>query len=643
MSESHKDLKSPYQELPLFTMPGFPDPFPENIIVTEHAKTVFEDARLSGSLDSDAKQLLSKGQGLIGISWIGKDEKNENVIYLDLIPAFNKDDKRPRLNKYDEDLNEYVYTDEPLGGNTGRNHEQFLRIIEKRIETAIEEKDENTLKMYEGLYTNTDGIITINKMKTMGFGVFKGDNNMLLADFRNKSANLNSQSIIYHPDYLLINYFKSDIDDIFQLEYYLKRCIPCPIANAFKQALLDQLPLESSKTERETLSAEYDNQPYEEKWDIVFKDNPEGRIYALLDTLYKCIDLRENKLELTKKIIQAIKRNIQEVTKDASEQKKLLHHWLNIPAFYNNKTPMMIAAINEKNSTIEYLLTEIGADTTIFEHAISNNNKELVNLLIQYSDAELKKEAWEIALKNKNIAIIETVLAESKMDPNLRLSTGELPLEYAIKTKNKDLVELLIHYGANPNAEIKMNSEMIKMMDYIDQSNDPELIQFFDKFKKEEKKEEPDSKDRYQLSSSLFTTFKKVSTVEPQQIEPSHYNAYLELKNDLIELKNLIQENKIQPPQLSGILMDKVFNFILQIDDKFLYDVYNIKKMEEGAERDHLLINKMLGIFKKDKVIPEDTKRTDFRNKVNFIDIMISNLEKLPPQNKNEKTRKHSV
>jgi hypothetical protein len=494
--------------------------------------------------------------------------------------------------------------------------------------------------MYEGLYTTNDGIITINKQKTNGFGVFKGDAKNLLMDFRNRSANLNSQSVIYHPDYLLINYFKLDINDIFQREYILKRCIPHNLANAYKEALLGQLPLEiPEETKRTTLSAEFSNQQYEEDWNELYSNNPERRILALSDTLCKCIDLRENKLDTVKEIIQAIKRNIQEITDDKSLQKKLLHDCLNALSYHNNKTPMMTAAIKGKNSIIECLLTEIGADTKIFEHAISNNNKELVSLLIQYSDAELKNEAWEMALRNKNITIIETVLAESKMDTNFRLSTGELPLEYAIKTKNKDLVELLIHYGANPHAEIKMDSEIIKMMDYVDQLKDSELIQLFDKFKKEE----PNSKDRYQLSSSLLTTFKKVSTVEPQHIEPSHYNAYLELKNDLIELKNLIQKNKIQPPQLSGILMDKVFNFILQIDDKFLYDVYNIKKMEEGVEKDHLLINKMLDIFKKDKIIPEDTKRSEFRNKINFIDITISNLEKLLRQNKNAKIHKFGV
>ena len=166
----------------------------KDIVVTDHAKGFLKSAiRWEPGINGE---ILANGQGLIGIAWIGKDNNDNDVIYMDLLPAFNKDDNRPRKDKNNVEYkeNESVYTDAPLGGNTGRNHMKFLKIIKNRIGKAIEDKDTTTLNMYASMYTYSNGIITINKEKAFGFGVFKGNDFTLLDEVRNKSANLNNSS-----------------------------------------------------------------------------------------------------------------------------------------------------------------------------------------------------------------------------------------------------------------------------------------------------------------------------------------------------------------------------------------------------------------------------------------------------------------
>lgn len=143
-----------------FELPGFPSGTPKTIVVTEHAKEVFRLAR--------------GGQGLIGVSWIGKNDEGLEVMYLDLMPAFNKNDGMERTNKEGEKYvigKTCVYTDEPLGGNSGRNHLQFLTILQDQLQTD----DEKILKMYEGSYLIDQGKKVFQKTKMFGFGLFKGD------------------------------------------------------------------------------------------------------------------------------------------------------------------------------------------------------------------------------------------------------------------------------------------------------------------------------------------------------------------------------------------------------------------------------------------------------------------------------------
>ena len=144
-SESKSESKSnPYERWPdneSYRLPDFPHgKIPNNIVLTKKAEKFFEFA--------------SDGQGLAGVAWLGKDELNNDILHLDLIPAFNAGDEKPTSDKknraYEDD--EYVYTTEPLGGSTGIVHSSFMQIIEKRINQALRQSDHATLKQYEGTY-----------------------------------------------------------------------------------------------------------------------------------------------------------------------------------------------------------------------------------------------------------------------------------------------------------------------------------------------------------------------------------------------------------------------------------------------------------------------------------------------------------
>jgi len=147
-------LESKTQESTFCVIPGLQDQkvIPE-ITVLESAKRFYQRSRLYGTPDMTGSP--GNGQGLIGIMWIAKNAKGEDVIYADLLPAFNKDDNRFQTDKENIAFTEEekVFTNEPLGGNTGRNHEQFLKLIIKRIKKALEDKDEETLSLYKDTYS----------------------------------------------------------------------------------------------------------------------------------------------------------------------------------------------------------------------------------------------------------------------------------------------------------------------------------------------------------------------------------------------------------------------------------------------------------------------------------------------------------
>jgi ankyrin repeat protein len=316
------------------TFPGFPSPIPP-LIVTEHAKEVFSNGVLARFEEKDNEEKLILGQGCVGIAWLGKNDVGNDVIYMDIYPAFNKDDGRARKKRDGSDYKEgeYVYTNEPMGGYSGRNHEQFLKIIEQRIEDAVNKDKKEELIMYSGMYEiNADKKIVINKEKVMGFGVFLGDaKNVVLSNFRFKSTNLNFNSVKYHPDFLLINYFASthsdDINALYTQEYFIRRTLPNALAKAFFLALWNQLQSEDKPI---NLPIEEDIEyvledpviKFEKIWEEKYADNPKERIRGLTETLCKFMTQKNTNVPKIKEIMEAIWRNADEIKELDKKQKK---------------------------------------------------------------------------------------------------------------------------------------------------------------------------------------------------------------------------------------------------------------------------------------------------------------------------------
>lgn len=312
---------------------------PEFIILEEAKERYFR-----GSLLNDKKQ------GFIIIFWLTKNDKNQNIFYLDLFPAFNKNDNLPRRDKEGNDYksSEYVYSPEPLGGNSGLNHHLFLNIIQNRIQKAYDDNDYKTLEIYKDVYNPQRGKIQLILEKFFGAGIFKGSKKILIHSIRNKSANLNRASVAYNDEYLLMHYFfKNDIRANLQNEYYISRTLPNDLSEKLKAACLDQLPQEIESTKRAVCYSEImDSQ--EKNWQII-KNDPVKKITYLLETLCRAIEV-EKELVI-KDSIKYIENNLLILHPEEKNREKELIQILNKPSEFNAQSAMT-AAMNSKNDSI---------------------------------------------------------------------------------------------------------------------------------------------------------------------------------------------------------------------------------------------------------------------------------------------------
>jgi ankyrin repeat protein len=374
----------PFESNELFKYTGLSDfkgDLP-SIILTEEAKDFFARSQVKGM--TDAKGMVTdKGQGLVGIGWVGKNEKMEEVVYVDLLPAFNKDDGRAWEDKtgkkYKE--HEHAFTNERLGGNSGRNHEKLLTVITARIQSAYDSKKMDELAKYKDMYAVVENKIIIDKTKLFGFGVFKGDQNILLHSVRNKSANLNPHSIEYNPEFILINYFIDNINDSFQNEYYIKRTLPLATSEKIQEALINQLPLEEKHTYRAAFS-KISIEKEASKWQKI-KDDPAMKNTLLLESLAKFCDMKSSKLDKIKEIIQFMQKNIAISLSDLSEKKIMLSKLLNTSSEYNSKTVIQNAISNKHSEIITYFIPFLAKESIedILCFAIKNNDIGTVQLL----------------------------------------------------------------------------------------------------------------------------------------------------------------------------------------------------------------------------------------------------------------------
>src|SRR6185437_12895185 len=101
------------------------EPFPDKGLLTERSKKLFERGR--------------PGQGYVSLEWVDTVIKQdadgkiveERVKYIELAPAFNRDDKLPRSDKNGVPYTdtEMVISDQPRSGNTGTVHPDFIELL----------------------------------------------------------------------------------------------------------------------------------------------------------------------------------------------------------------------------------------------------------------------------------------------------------------------------------------------------------------------------------------------------------------------------------------------------------------------------------------------------------------------------------
>jgi ankyrin repeat protein len=403
----------------LFTYSGLlnhkMDDFPK-VIVTEEAKYFFARARLQGMVNTENTPTKT-GQGLVGAAWIGKNEKHEMVVYVDLLPAFNKEDLRFKTDKYDVEYkeHEHAYTNEPLGGNSGRNHEKLLFVITARIQETYDKKNQKELEKYEGLYKIVDEKVVLDKSKLFGFGLFKGDDTILLNSIRNKSANINPHSIQYNPEFLLINYFQDDINATFSQEYFLTRSLPPSTIEKIGEALLSQLPLEKSSTSNSNISMRGDtSHQMMIDWNII-KNDPVMKNELLLNSLSKFCDMKTSHVKKAEDILFYLQQNLVSMH---LKEKHSLSNLLNIPSKYNGKTPLM--------------------------NAIDHNHSEIISCLIPHLEASHRMDILCYAIKQNNMNAVELILQKEIIKDNKEIHES---LFYAASQGYLEMTHLLIKAG----------------------------------------------------------------------------------------------------------------------------------------------------------------------------------------------------
>lgn len=174
-----------------------------------------------------------------------------------------------------------------------------------------------------------------------------------------------------------------------------------------------------------------------------------------------------------------------------------------------NYTILMHACEYDNNEKIIKLLLNNGAHIntqnetqgrTALMIASENTNPATIELLMEY-DARYNIQdylgntalMWAVNCK-KNIEIIKTLL-KYKLDINHRNCKGYTALSFAFEQNNKEYVELLLKYGADPYIEFDKNGQYT----LYDLVTDDGIKQVIDKFYKTKKMEEEIEKLKQQL------------------------------------------------------------------------------------------------------------------------------------------------
>ncbi|MBV8801771.1 MAG: hypothetical protein JO131_02165 [Gammaproteobacteria bacterium] len=412
--EESEEVKS---ETKSYSLPGFKE-IPKKIIISEESKKIFLEGR--ESLDEK-----TKGQGFVLVAW--KEESPEgNILRIELVPAFNKNDGKEKSNKngqaytmYDPEKKDYtseelanaaVESPEDLGKNTGIVHKHAIEIL---IQSGRMPPDIKTENMFGG-------------------GLFKGNQTQMIAQFRAVSANINFNSIQYDPELVFISHFSTPSETKVDFsEYFLRRILPQDIQKVLIDALLEQLPSTSNRRE---IKDNYGFNNIENWWQTVKKD-PEKKQRLFLRVLIQSLFYNEEKPNnaLIEKGLRFMKLNNSEINDELKKTASLLN------ATYDNKKTgvsetLLHQAARKGFVGVAVQLINAGAKINIqnskqesaLDVVVLNNNLPLVHNFLEalqdrniYTEEEANQcfySAAAIAEKNGKVAILEIILAAAKLD-----------------------------------------------------------------------------------------------------------------------------------------------------------------------------------------------------------------------------------
>jgi len=397
-----------------YTLPGFKE-IPKKIIISKESKKCFLEGR-------EALDEKTKGQGFVLVAW--KEEALEgNILHIELVPSFNKNDGREKSNKngepyvmYDPEKKDYtseeltyaaVASPEELGQNTGLVHQHAIEILVKSGRLPANVKKEDML----------------------GAGLFKGNQAQLIAQFRAVSANINFHSIQYDPELVFISHFStpSDSKDNFS-EYSLRRMLPQDIQSILMGALLEQLPSTSRREIRENKGFS----SIENWWQAVKKD-PARKQAFFARVLVQSVWSSENKPDnaLIEKGLHFMKLNNNAFTEESGKTEFLLNK------LYRDKTnpvgeTILTQAARKGFTGVSVQLINAGAKINIknsnretaLDLAVLHNHSHLVNIFMKklkdrtiYTSQEAEEclySAAVIAEKNGKNTILEAILTVNK-------------------------------------------------------------------------------------------------------------------------------------------------------------------------------------------------------------------------------------
>ena len=110
-----------------------------------------------------------------------------------------------------------------------------------------------------------------------------------------------------------------------------------------------------------------------------------------------------------------------------------------------------------KNGGEEQINIKDNYGNTPLSVAIINNNKEMIKLLLEYGARPDKDNLNDSLLFSceKNDIEVAKLLLEFGADPNIKNNFDKTPLYWACDNNNIELVKLLLEHGANPNIILK--------------------------------------------------------------------------------------------------------------------------------------------------------------------------------------------